>query len=280
MRATTTQGIELLDLSSRLRKIGEWSTFVVNGWSIPDVARVALGMPNAHPGEETVAELQALRSRLLELAELEPPAGIGWVADPWVQAVEASRLCGEINDVVLERRSDAAAVFRQMAEDCRRCGMTAEASKAEQRAAALEDSSSGDLDAQIAAAHAKTEHLPRGTFESVLCGIELGELLLQAGDTYRARAALLQAEDDLKIAGYVEPPDGMAVLTDMMSGTVGVPEPVAVRRMGEVLKLRLAFHRLYDGLARAFILDNPAKAADYRKMIESYRLLTPRSFGS
>ena len=129
----------MLDLSSRLRKIGEWFTFSVNGWQVPDVARTALGMPSTPPGEETIAELRTVRCRLLALAKLEAPAGIGWVADPLAKAAEASRLCGVINDVILERRSDAAAAFRRAAADYQRCGMVADAGDAARQAAALED---------------------------------------------------------------------------------------------------------------------------------------------
>jgi hypothetical protein len=280
MPATTAQGIELLDLSSRLRTISQWMTFSVNGWPIPDVARAALGIPSTPPGKETIAELQTLRARLLELAKLEPPAGIGWVADPLAQVAETSRLCGEIYDILLAQRSNAATAFRQAAEDYQHCGMSADADKAAQRAAALEDAPSGNLESQIAAAWTLVDSTPRGTLNSALCRIDLGELLLQAGDTYRARDALLQAETDLKALGHVAPPDGAVALIDMMAGMSGSSGSASVQRAGEALKLRLAFHRLYDGLARAFDPADPQVATDYRKKIEQYRLLTPKPFAS
>lgn len=280
MRATAAEGIELLDLSSRLRKIGEWFTFAVNGWQIPDAARAALGIPTAPPGEETVAELQKLRSRLLDFANLEPPAGIGWVADPLERAAEASRLRGEINDAILERRDSAAAAFRQAAEDYTRCGMTAEAEKAARQAAASEDAASGDVEAQIAAAQEAADKAPPGTLDWALCRITLGELLLQAGDTFRARSDLRQAESGMAAAGHSAPPDGVAPLLGMMSGMFGLSGAASVQHAGEALSLRLAFHRLFDGLARALDPVDKEAAAEYRRKIEYYRLLTPNPFGS
>jgi hypothetical protein len=113
VRATASEAIELLDLSSRLRKVSMSVTIAVNGWQVPTSAQEVLGMPSTLGGKELIAELLTLRSRLLSLSKLEPPEGMGWAVDPLAQAAEASRLCGFINDTVLERRTDAAAMFRQ-----------------------------------------------------------------------------------------------------------------------------------------------------------------------
>ncbi len=254
MPATPAEAMEVHEISSRLRKIDESTTSAANGWQLPDAARQEIRLQEASAAETWVEELASRRQRLLELSKLDPPM-VGWVDDPLVLVAKASRQCGVINDLLLERRAEAAAAFRQAAADYRRANRMADAEEVDRKAAMLEDAASADVEAQVARARAAVDAAMPGTVEAALCRIELGELLLQASNTFEAREVLRRAQADMEAAGFRGPPGATATvseLTSSMSQDMGSGTAAALQaKAAEILKLRLAFHRLYAGLARA-----------------------------
>ncbi|MBR0783828.1 ankyrin repeat domain-containing protein [Bradyrhizobium iriomotense] len=271
------------DVTGRLRRVSLKATFASMGWSLPPAAGAALGVSSMQVDEATIAELRQIETDFLALAGQPAPA-FGWPAPPLAQAAECSRLSAFILDTVLGLPARAATQYRAAQAGFERAGLLAEAREAAENAAACVDVATGNVEQRLARARAAAASAPPSTVSKASCLIQLGEIQLQTGNQWAAIATFKDAEATLKQAGYDQPPAADAILSEMMASIAGGSGSGAqsVQRAGNILKLRLLFHRLYSGLKVAYgPVDagnpgNPSMADHYAGLIERHQLLTRR----